>query len=45
MGIVIKGAGSLERARGIDVMAMDKTGTLTTGRMAVVAVWDGSGVW
>ena len=29
--------------RGIDVMAMDKTGTLTTGRMAVVAVWDESG--
>ena len=43
LGIVIKGAGSLERARGIDVMAMDKTGTLTTGRMAVVAVWDESG--
>ncbi|MDO4412470.1 cation-translocating P-type ATPase [Cutibacterium sp.] len=43
LGIVIKGAASLERARGIGVMAMDKTGTLTTGRMAVVQVWDQSG--
>lgn len=43
LGILIKGVGSLERARGIDVMAMDKTGTITTGQMAVVAVWDESG--
>ncbi|MGK2310183.1 heavy metal translocating P-type ATPase [Cutibacterium sp. V947] len=43
LGIVIKGARSLERARGIDVVAMDKTGTLTTGQMAVARVWDESG--
>ena len=43
LGIVIKGARSLERARDIDVVAMDKTGTLTTGQMAVTQVWDESG--
>ena len=43
LGIVIKGARSLERSRDIDVVAMDKTGTLTTGQMAVTQVWDESG--
>jgi Cu+-exporting ATPase len=44
LGIVIKGAAALERARGIEVIVLDKTGTLTTGEMAVVAVRPASGV-
>lgn len=43
MGVVIRGAESLERARGINVVVMDKTGTLTTGRMAVTDVLDAEG--
>jgi P-type Cu+ transporter len=38
LGIVIKGAEALERAKGIEVIVLDKTGTLTTGGMSVVAV-------
>ena len=35
-GILIKGGSALEAARGLRVMALDKTGTLTTGSPALV---------
>jgi P-type Cu+ transporter len=44
LGIVIKGAEALERAKGIEVILLDKTGTLTTGQMSVVAVHPAPGV-
>jgi P-type Cu+ transporter len=42
-GIVIRNAGSLERARDIRVVAFDKTGTLTEGRLSVTHVLPGAG--
>ncbi|MDR0283802.1 MAG: heavy metal translocating P-type ATPase [Propionibacteriaceae bacterium] len=36
LGILIKGPEILESSRRIDTIVLDKTGTLTTGRMAVV---------
>ena len=44
LGIVIRGAESLERAHHIDTVVLDKTGTVTTGEMAVVAVRTEPGV-
>ncbi len=44
LGIVIKGAEALERTREIDTIVLDKTGTVTTGIMAVVAVHPAAGV-
>lgn len=38
LGVLIRNAESLERARGITVVALDKTGTITEGRPAVEAV-------
>jgi P-type Cu+ transporter len=38
LGIVISGPEVLESARHIDTVVLDKTGTITEGRMAVVAV-------
>jgi Cu+-exporting ATPase len=37
-GILITGPEALERARGIDVVVLDKTGTVTTGAMTLTAV-------
>ncbi|RRD48604.1 cadmium-translocating P-type ATPase [Arachnia propionica] len=38
LGIVIRGAQALEKARAVNVVVLDKTGTLTTGVMSVLAV-------
>ena len=38
LGIVIRGPEVLERTHGIGTILLDKTGTLTTGRMTVAAV-------
>ena len=43
LGIVIRGPEVLESARRIDTIVLDKTGTLTEGRMAVAAVTAGAG--
>jgi Cd2+/Zn2+-exporting ATPase len=42
-GILIKGGAVLERAATIDVVALDKTGTLTHGRPVVTDVWASEG--
>jgi Cu+-exporting ATPase len=44
LGIVISGPEALESARHIDTIVLDKTGTVTEGRMAVIAVTAGTGV-
>ena len=41
LGIVISGPEALESARNIDTIVLDKTGTVTEGRMTVVAVTAG----
>ncbi|WNG80647.1 heavy metal translocating P-type ATPase [Mycobacterium sp. ITM-2016-00316] len=38
LGILIKGPQVLESTRRVDTVVLDKTGTVTTGRMSVVAV-------
>ncbi|MBO0515676.1 heavy metal translocating P-type ATPase [Streptomyces beijiangensis] len=38
LGILIKGPEVLESTRRVDTVVLDKTGTVTTGRMALVAV-------
>jgi P-type Cu+ transporter len=42
LGIVIRGPEVLESARHIDTIVLDKTGTVTEGRMAVAAVTAGA---
>ena len=44
LGIVIKGPEALESARSLDVVVLDKTGTVTEGRMGVVDVVAAAGV-
>ena len=43
LGIFIKGYPALEASRSVDTIVLDKTGTLTTGEMAVAAVQPGPG--
>ncbi|MGH7920849.1 MAG: heavy metal translocating P-type ATPase, partial [Candidatus Dormibacteraceae bacterium] len=38
LGIFFKNGEALERSRKVDTVLLDKTGTITTGRMAVVAI-------
>ncbi len=44
LGLLIKGPEALESTRRIDTVVLDKTGTVTTGEMAVVAVHLAPGV-
>ncbi len=44
MGIIIRGPDALEAARRIDVVALDKTGTVTEGHLDVVAVETADGI-
>jgi len=44
MGIIIKGGEILEATRAVDAVVLDKTGTLTEGRMTLVDVVPGKGV-
>lgn len=44
LGILIKGPEILESTRRVDTVVLDKTGTVTTGRMELVDVVAGSGV-
>lgn len=43
MGVLIKGPEVLESTRRIDTVVLDKTGTVTTGRMTLVAVFTEDG--
>jgi Cu+-exporting ATPase len=44
LGILIKGPEVLESTRRVDMVVLDKTGTVTTGRMSLVSVHAGEGV-
>jgi Cu+-exporting ATPase len=44
LGILIKGPEVLESTRRVDTVVLDKTGTVTTGRMVLVAVHAGDGI-
>jgi P-type Cu+ transporter len=44
MGVLFRGGDALQALRGIDVVAMDKTGTLTEGRPELTAIVPAEGV-
>jgi Cu+-exporting ATPase len=44
LGVLIKGPEVLESTRRVDTVVLDKTGTVTTGRMGLVAVQTAAGV-
>ena len=44
MGIVIKGPEILESTRRVDTIVLDKTGTVTSGRMSIVGIVAANGV-
>lgn len=44
LGILIRGPQILESTRQVDTIVLDKTGTVTTGRMALIGVHVGAGV-
>ncbi len=43
LGVLIKGPQMLESTRAVDTIVLDKTGTVTTGRMSMAAVHPGPG--
>ncbi len=44
LGLLIKGPEVLESTRGVDTIVLDKTGTVTTGRMSLVEIVTAPGV-
>ena len=43
LGLLINGAEILERSQEIDVIVLDKTGTITTGELSVTDIWAAPG--